>query len=183
MRSGLLVLLGVAGTAAGLPAPASASAPVQGDSSSVPQIEALLQCRENKDITARLACFDRNAEALRQALDEGTVGVVNRKAAQARRQRSFGLTPSAEPKARPAPAVDVAPVQEVQSTIQTVTAAIGQSGRWNLQLANGMVWQTVEPLARLPRAGAAATIKAVRLGGYRMTVEGQSRSYAVKRLR
>lgn len=179
MSSGLLVLLVVAGTAA---AP-TASAPVQAETGSAAPVEALLQCRENRDIAARLACFDRTAETLRRSIDEGVIGVVNRKVAQARRQRSFGLTPSAEPRSEPAPAIDVAPIEEVKSAIQSLMPASGQTGRWNLQLANGMLWQTTEPLARLPRAGTATTIRRVRLGGYRMTVEGQSRSYSVKRLR
>lgn len=144
------------------------------------QVEALLSCRQITETSARLACFDRTAAELDTARTAGRIAVVDRETARAQGQRGFGLSGARTPK----PAEEnLATPSEVKSTVRTVRASRLSPGRWDVVLANGMAWQSVEPPRRLPKVGEAITITRVRLGGYRASVDGANRSFLVKRLR
>jgi len=144
------------------------------------QLETLLSCRQIAETSARLACFDRTSGDLDAARSAGRIAVVDRETARAQGQRGFGLSGARIQK----PAEEnLATPSEIKSTVRTFRASTLSPGRWDLFLANGMAWQSVEPPRRLPRIGQAITITRVRLGGYRANVDGADRSFLVKRLR
>lgn len=144
------------------------------------QLEALLSCRQITETSARLACFDRTSGELDTARRAGRIAVVDRETARAQGQRGFGLSGARTPK----PAEEnLATPSELKSTVRAIRASTSSPGRWDLSLANGMAWQSVEPPRRLPKVGEAITITRVRLGGYRANVDGANRSFLVKRLR
>jgi len=68
----------------------------------------------------------------------------------------------------------------VQTTITTAKPA--SYARFALQLANGMVWETIEPLSLQPRPGTAITIRQAGFGGFKASITGE-RAILVKRRR
>lgn len=144
-------------------------------------VDQLAECRAVTGDAERLACFDRLAERILAARKSGDLLVLDRKQVVERKRRTFGLTnPSgdvfgggAEDKATE--------VSELETTVQSVAATAGV-GRWNIQLANGMVWQSVDSLPVPPRAGTPIKLKTAILGGFRASLNG-GRSFLVKRLR
>ena len=72
-------------------------------------------------------------------------------------------------------------VKQLDSNV-VATVAAKAYGRYDMQLANGSVWQSVDPLPYPPKAGTAITIKAAPLGAYRASIAG-GRSILVKRIR
>lgn len=144
-------------------------------------VDQLAECRAIAANTERLACFDRLAERIALARKSGELLVLDRTQVVERKRRAFGLAnPSgnvfgggAEDKATE--------VTEVETTIQAASKT-ANPGRWNLQLANGMVWQSVDSLPFPPQVGASIRLKAALLGGYRASLNG-GRTFLVKRLR
>lgn len=149
-------------------------------SSSPKQLDALLECRQLSNGAARLTCFDRTAAELAAARDAGNVAVVDSKLLRARGQREFGLAPRRERREQDE---QLATPVEIKATIRSVRANAASPGRWDFGLDNGMVWQSVEPLWRVPRAGEAVVIRRVRLGGYRASFGSGPRTALLKRLR
>ncbi len=141
-------------------------------------VDALSACRMLTEDAPRLACFDRAAEAILDARDNGSLLVLDKEKVVERRRARFGLTSDG---AALGDAVDKATaVRELTSTISSVANA--QYARFNLALADGSVWQTVETARFEPRAGATITIKAAALGAYKASIAGGT-SIKVKRLR
>lgn len=159
-----------------LAAPAAAQS---GDASRT--VDQLAECRAVSADVERLACFDRLAERIATARRSGDLLVLDRKQVVERKRRAFGLANptgdvfggGAEDKATQ--------VTEVDTTVQVVRAT-ANPGRWNMQLANGTVWQTVDSLPAAPRIGGPVKLKQALLGGYRASFGG-TRSFLVKRLR
>jgi hypothetical protein len=149
----------------------------------VPQLDAVLQCREQGERDARLACFDRTIAALDRARAAKTVLVLDRSAVVARKQRNFGLGSPPGDAFGGGEADRVTAVVDLETTIQRATPVAASPGRWTLSLANGMAWQTLEDLSRPPAAGTAIKLRRSSLGGFRATVGKQARSVLVKRLR
>jgi hypothetical protein len=144
------------------------------------QLEAVLTCRQISEMSARLACFDRTVGELETARTAGKVAIIDREASRAQGQRNFGL--SAARTRKPTQENLVTP-DEVNTAIRSVSASVTSPGRWDLNMANGMAWQSVEAPRRIPRTGETVSIKRVRLGGYRAVVGSSGSAFFVKRLR
>jgi hypothetical protein len=141
-------------------------------------VDALSACRTLTEDARRLACFDRAVPAILAAREDGTLLVLDKEKVVERRRARFGL---ASDGAALGDAADKATaVRELTTTISSVAGA--QYSRFNLALADGSVWQTVETARFEPRAGAAITIKAAALGAYKASIAGGT-SIKVKRLR
>jgi hypothetical protein len=137
--------------AAAMAFPAAASAMQRG----LPQerVDAVVACIDQADPQARLACFDANAAALRQAVQSGAVTVDRR------------------------PRV----ILPVRSTVTASNRS--SAGYWRMDLANGQTWQTEEshPTRRPPASGTPITIEGGVFGGYWLNVSSGGR-YKVRYL-
>ncbi len=140
-----------------------------GASAAQAQSEAdLLRCLDVADAGARLACFDRNAQALRAARAGGQAPATVPDPAQ--REASFGKTER--------PAAD-----SLSSQI------VGEFGDWErnsrIKLANGQVWQIIDAAGNTgrPLKDPKVTIRSGFMGSsYFMTVEGVSFQIKVRRV-
>lgn len=166
----------MAAAALSLAAPAIA----QTDAATV-QIKDMIGCRAVTDNTERLACFDRAAASIDAAQSKGELVVLDRRAVIARKQSRFGL-PTVGTDLFGGSAADKATTFTQLDTTIRAAAQAASVGRWNLELADGSVWQTIDAPSLPPRAGAAITVRQASLGGYRATIARQ-RSILVKRLR
>lgn len=174
MRHFLLALLPLAAVIA---APALAQ-DVPGSTRSVDE---LASCRAVTPGADRLACFDRATDRILAARRSGELLVLDRKQVTERKRRAFGL---ANPRAEVfggGREDELTEVKEVETTI-AIAAPAAAYGRWNLQLANGMVWQSIDTLSFPPKVGAPIKLKNASLGGFRASING-GRSFLVKRMR
>lgn len=145
------------------------------------RIAAMIACRAIAGDTARLACFDNAAASIDAAQAKGDLVVLDRKTVIARKQSRFGL-PAAKTDLFGGGVADQATsFTQLDTTIRSARPA-GSIGRWNVALADGSVWQTIDALPLPPKAGATIAVKQAPLGGYRATIARQ-RSVLVKRLR
>lgn len=162
-------------TLAIIPTPASAQ------ENKTHAMDDLIACRAVHEDAGRLACFDRTAEKLAGARSSGDLMVLDRKTIVARKQQRFGLaTPTSEMFGGGA-ADQATEVRQLDSKV-VAAASAKVYGRFDVQLANGSVWQTVEPMAFAPKVGATVTVKEGALGSYRLSVSGD-RSVLAKRIR
>jgi len=146
-------------------------------------LAALQACRALADAAARLACYDKAADALVASAASGDTVVVERSEVRKVRKGLFGFT---MPKiafltGRPGNAQDSADEEELATTI-TAARSIGY-GKFRFTVENGAVWETVEAstMADDPRAGASVVIKKGLLGAYYAKV-GAGRRVQAKRV-
>lgn len=139
-------------------------------------LRGLLDCRALPLVADRLACFDREAERLDQAVAAKEVVVVDRAQVKSVRRSVFGFS-AADPvpfASRPEDIPDV-----FEGTVKTVAAARG--GRYRLQV-DDTVWELLEAGAfqQPPKVGEAAVIRRGLLNSYRVSVAGRSGLRAVR---
>lgn len=144
-------------------------------------VDQLGQCRAVSADGERLACFDRLAERIVAARKSGDLLVLDRKQVVDRKRRAFGLANPTANVFGGGAEDEATEVTELDTTVQSA-AATANPGRWNIQLANGMVWQSIDSLPVPPRSGAPIKLKTAILGGYRASING-GRSFLVKRVR
>lgn len=160
-------------------APTMASAEMQEDKTRT--VDELIACRAVRDDAGRLACFDRATEKLAGARASGELMVMDRKVVVARKQQRFGLTTPTGEMFGGGAADQATEVRQLDSKVVAVIPAKAY-GRYDIQLANGSVWQTAETMSFPPKTGAEVTIKEGALGSYRLSVAG-GRSVLAKRIR
>lgn len=135
------------------------------------QVQRLLGCEAQVDAAVRLACYDREVAAIKDALARRDLVVVDRaKATQARRGLfgfsvpSFGGLFGGDDK------------DEVKQIEGTVTRAYANGeGGWTVRLADGATWTQTDdnPIALEPRPGDKVLIKRAALGSFTMSVNRQ----------
>lgn len=139
----------------------------------------LAACRGIAGAAERLACFDGAADKVVAARGKGELLVLDRGVVVERKKARFGLSLTdgnvfgggAEDKATE--------VKEVETTVKDVADA--SYGRYNIAMANGMVWQTTEPVSFPPKIGAPIKLSAGLLGAFKATIRGSN--VKVKRIR
>jgi hypothetical protein len=141
-------------------------------------LQGLLDCKAKSDPTERLACYDAAAGAIDTAEQKGDIVVVDREQAKAARKQAFGLgLPSLDMfnKAEATP-------EEANRIEDTVDR--GGDGKWVFELSGGAVWQYYDAadLGRQPKKGSKAEVRKGAVGGYFLSLDGQSGARA-KRLR
>ena len=144
-------------------------------------VDQLAECRAIAADAERLGCFDRLAERIVAARRSGDLLVLDKRQVVERKRRAFGLANPAGNVFGGGAEDKATEVTELETTVQAVSTT-ANPGRWNMQLANGMVWQSVDSLPSAPRSGAPIKLKQALLGGYRASLNG-GRSFLVKRLR
>ena len=143
-------------------------------------VDQLVTCRSLKVATERLTCFDRVADRITAARRSGEMIVLDRTRVVERKRSRFGLATGPSEMFGGGKDDTATEVRELTAALAVVQPAA--YGRYNLQLTNGMVWQTVDTLEYAPRVGAAITLKATPFGGYRAHIAGEKPVLA-KRLR
>ena len=158
----------------------AAPAQAQDNAGSTRLVDALAQCRSITGDTDRLACFDRSAAAVVAARQSGDLLVMDRTRVVERKRAGFGLAMDDTAMFGGGPEDKATEVREVDSTIQSV--ASGGYARFDMALANGSVWQTVEPVRFPPRAGQSINLTAGLLGSFKAKINDGA-VVKVKRLR
>jgi hypothetical protein len=150
------------------PAFVSAATP---DSTTAPAVQAVVDCRKLADDTARLACYDKAADALGAAEANGDVVSLDRTQRAQVRKEAFGFAlPSLT-------VLDKGEKPEAVDRIDDVVASAGQTpdGKWVIRMQSGAVWRQIDDyeLARRPKPGMPVVIKRASLGSYMANVDGQ----------
>ena len=164
-------------------AAAAAQAAVANVAQPLPQqVQALRECRAIADTTSRLACYDRSAAALDQAVASRSVVVLGAEDVRRTRRSLFGFSLPRLPFF--GDGKDEGDTPE-ESEIEGTLAAATQTGygRWRVRLEEGGVWETTEAASASnePFAGAKVRIRRAALGSYLMNV-GRSRALRVRRV-
>lgn len=144
-------------------------------------VDRLTECRAISADADRLACFDRLAARIAAARTSGDLLVLDRRQVVERKRRSFGLANPTSEVFGGGEADRATEVTQLDTTIRAAKPAAAY-GRWNLELANGSVWQTVDTLSFPPKVAAPITLKTATLGGFRASIN-KGRTFLVKRLR
>ena len=170
-----MIGLGSAGIAAAIVAAGPAIAQ---DGASPAALESLQECRAIADSTARLACYDRETDALTAAVDAGEVRVVSRDETREARRSLFGFKlPSLGLFGGSNDDEDEADkVDSITSTITRVSAA-GRGTYFITIEQDGAIWETTEssPFFRRPDVGESVEVKRAALGSFFLSVEGRKR--------
>lgn len=144
-------------------------------------VDRLIECRAITGSEDRLSCFDRLAERIAAARKSGDLLVLDRRVVVERKRRGFGLANPTGQVFGGGEADRATEVRELDTTIRAAVAAAAY-GRWNMELANGSVWQSIDTVPVPPRAGVPIKLRTASLGGYRASING-GRSFLVKRVR
>lgn len=154
-----------------------APAPAQTSPQADPQgLRALAACREISNAEARLACFDREALAIQQALVKGDLIALDREEVRKTRRSLFGFSlPATRLFSK-----DDGREQSDKETVDNLSAVIKSArqlprGRWTIELEEGGIWTQIDDrkLAIHPRPGHKIEIRGAALGSYLANVNGQ----------
>lgn len=151
------------------------------DGGTVRQFDELQRCKAIPQDRERLACYDQAAGTILASRAAGDLMVLDRKTVIARKQSRFGLAVPTSEMFGGGKADDATEVRQLETSIKIARPA-NAYGRWNMELANGSVWQTVDALTFPPDPGDKIILKEASLGGYRASIAG-GRSILVKRIR
>jgi hypothetical protein len=134
-------------------------------------LEEIFECRQVKDPSQRLACFEAAAAKMEEAETQGDVVVVDREQAQAARKKAFGLS---------MPNITLFGKKETGPDVTELNASVIRAwrsprGYWWFQLDNGGVWKQIDTysMPRDPKPGSKVFIRKVLMGSYFCKVDGQ----------
>jgi hypothetical protein len=156
---GLMIVTAVAGTAANGQSRQRGN-PAAGTPASVQQ---LLDCRAITDSAARLACYDRQAGVIGQAISTRELVVIDKARANQAKRSLFGFS---VPNFGGLFGGGEDDVKQIESTI----ASVGRNadGGFTLKLADGSLWTQVDdsPMGLPPRKGEKVTVKRGLMGAF-----------------
>ncbi len=139
-------------------------------------LRALAACRDISDAEGRLACYDREALAIQQALVRGDLIALDREEVRKTRRSLFGFSLPATrlfSKDEGREETD----KETVDNLSTVVKSARQlpRGRWTIELEEGGTWTQIDDrkLAIYPRPGHKIEIRRAALGSYLANVNGQ----------
>ena len=152
------------------------SAPIPNQASTDPQgLRALASCREISEPKDRLACYDREAVAVQQALAKGDLVALDREEVRKTRRSLFGFS---LPATRLFSDRDRSDAED--ETVDNLSAEIKSArqlprGRWMIELEEGGSWTQIDDrkLAIYPRPGHKIEIRRAALGSYLANINGQ----------
>lgn len=135
-------------------------------------VRALAACRALADSAERLACYDREAGALLQAVEKKETVVLDQAEVKKTKRSLFGFTlprlpffgDGKEEKE------EEAEFQQIETPIVTVRS-IGY-GRFRFTVDDGAVWETTEGINAFPKPGETVVIKKGLMGSYFIRFEG-----------
>jgi len=161
----------VAATAVAALAAAGAFAkPKARDAGSNALIQALAACRGVADEKSRLDCYDQASARLADAVEKRELVVMDRQEINQTRRSLFGFSVPDIPLFR-------GEGGEPESKIETTIAGASSlgSGKWQIRLEDGAIWQTGESRLNLadPKPGQKVIIQRGTLGNYFLRINGQ----------
>jgi len=144
-----------------------------------PQVNALLACRTIADSEQRLACYDKNAAVIGDAVAKRELVVFDRESVKKTKRGLFGFS-------IPNLGIfgdddDEVEIKQIDGEI--VSTANNADGGYIFRLADGSRWSQTDskPIALEPRSGDKVLIKKGALGSYFMSV-GKQPGIKVKRI-
>lgn len=147
------------------------------ESGAGPQVVArVAECRAIRTDAERLACFDRAAAALDEAVSKRTVVVLDKQEVRRTRRSLFGFSLPNLPFFGNDRKDDDEPDAEEVTRLDTSVTQVSQAGysAYVVTLAEGGVWRFTESdRAFYPKAGDKITIKRGGLGNYMASLNGR----------
>ena len=122
-------------------------------------VQGLLACRTISDPMQRLACYDRQSNAVASAIEKKDLVVIDKERATAAKRSLFGFSvPSF------AGLLGGGDLNQFEGTVTGATQ--NADGGWIIKLADGSVWSQTDdtPVALDPRRGDKVTVKRGALG-------------------
>jgi len=166
---GTAILLASAGVAAKQPEPGPPP----------PQVNALLACRSITDSAERLACYDKSAASISEAVAKKDIVVYDRESVRKTKRGLFGFS-------IPNLGIfgdddDEVAVKQIDGEI--VSTAFNADGGYIFRLADGSRWSQLDskPIAFAPQSGEKVVVKKGTLGSYFLSV-GKQPGVKVKRI-
>jgi hypothetical protein len=161
-----LLVLGASATIAAKPVPTGTPSSVQ----------SLLACRSIADSAQRLACYDRAAGTVAQAVQRKDLVFIDKERASAAKRSLFGFSVPDF-----AGLLGGGDIKEIQSTVSGVTNNV--DGGWTIKLADGSVWTQTDdsPIALPPRRGDKVVVRRGTLGSYFLRL-GSQPGFKVRRI-
>ncbi|HEX4801339.1 MAG TPA: hypothetical protein VFU91_09210 [Sphingomicrobium sp.] len=141
-----------------------------------PIVQGLLQCRAITDATQRLACYDRQSNAIATAIEKKDLVVIDKERATAAKRSLFGFSvPSF------AGLLGGGDLNQIEGTV--AAARQNADGGWTIQLVDGSVWDQTDdtPVALEPRRGDKITVRRGALGSYFVKI-GSQPGFKAKRI-
>ena len=150
------------------------------DSPSPPQVTALLNCRSVADSNERLACYDKAAANIGEAVASRDLVVVDRESVQNTKRGLFGFSvPDFGGLLGGGGGDDE--IKQVEGIVESV--GTNRDGGWTIKLQDGSTWtqidSTVVPLT--PKRGEKVVIKKAAFGSFFMKV-GKQPGFRAKRI-
>lgn len=148
--------------------------------SDTPQVVArLFDCRAVEDDEARLACFDREVDAVIEAQAKKDLVIADREQVKQTRRGLFGFT---------LPRIGLFGGDDEEDEVKEIIATIARAremrnGRYVFELEDGARWMQSDnfTILRTPKAGDSLAIKRAALGSYMAKING-GRAFRVKRV-
>jgi len=136
-----------------------------------PQVTQLLNCRNISDSAERLACYDKSAASIGEAVAKRDIVVFDRESVKKTKRGLFGFS-------IPNLGIfgddnDTVEIKQIDGTI--VSTAFNADGGYVFRLADGSRWSQMDgkPFAIPPRNGDKVVVKKGVLGSFFLAVEGQ----------
>ena len=151
--------------------PVAASAQKPGDGPPPGQIQGLLECRGIADSAARLACYDKAASVIGDAVSRKDLVVFDRESVRKTKRGLFGL--SIPDLGIFGDEDDAVEIKQIEGEI--VSTAMNGDGGYIFRLADGSRWTQTDgkPIAMPPESGDKVVVKKGTLGSYILSVARQ----------
>jgi hypothetical protein len=164
--------------AALLAAPAASASPRQDSSANA--LAGISHCRSIATDAERLACYDKEAAKLDQAVAQQDIRVINKEEVKEARRSLFGFSLPNLSALGLGKEDDKSPeATELDSKIVAVRAA--EYGHWTFQIADGdAVWRNTDALEDRPTVGAPVHFRKGTLGAYFVKIDGGRAFRAVR---
>ncbi len=140
-----------------------------GQATAPPQAyQAVLDCREIADSTARLACFDKSVAALAAGTQAKDLVIIDRATIRATKRGLFGV---ALPKVKLFGGNDDVEIDQIESTITGVRPT--SDGLSVFILADGSRWQQTDGRFTYPKLGQPIVVRKAAMGSFMARVNNQ----------
>jgi hypothetical protein len=139
-------------------------------------VQSLLDCRSIADSAQRLACYDRAAASVAEAIGKKDLVLIDKERATSAKRSLFGFSVPDF-----AGLLGGGDVTQIESTVAGFTN--NADGGLTIKLADGSVWTQTDdtPVALEPRRGDKAVIRRGTLGSYFFRL-GKQPGFKVKRI-
>lgn len=140
----------------------------------------LTECHVITDPAQRLACYDKEVEALTKAEKAGDIVIADRQEVTKARKGLFGFSLPQINLFKDRDGED--PIEQIETTVRSAQV-INRSGQWQITLEDGAVWNQVdtEALVVAPKPGTKIVIKRAAMGSFKASI-GKQPAIRVRRV-